>query len=118
MSIKNAILVIAMSMGFTLAASTFTKMSVGFLIVGILTLVSRKSSSPLYECICQACILSSELFSNLFANFVKERSHIKRGVHFNIGIVLGNISLIVRKNKIFEVRFIYKPLLELRTWKY
>lgn len=85
---KDRILVIATSMGFTLAASTFTRMSVGFLITGILTLESFKSFSPLYECICQACILSS-LFS---FNMVDRKRCFNRTVHFNRRIVLCIIS--------------------------
>lgn len=81
-----------MSMGFTLAASTFTRTSVGLRITGILTLVSRTSLGPLYECICHARIRSSELSSNLSASFVKERSCDNRAVRFNFRIVLHSIS--------------------------
>lgn len=86
--------VIATSMGFILAASIFTKTSVGFVIIGILTLESFRSSRPLNECICQACILSPGSSFKLADSFDRERRCVVRMVHFNPRIVFCSIFLV------------------------
>lgn len=106
-SSRNRVPVIATSMGFTLAASTFTRTSVGFVITGTLTLESLRSSSPLYECICQACILSSGFSFKLTDSFDRERkcavrtTHLNPRIAFSRSISLANIML---HQMILEVR--------------